>query len=117
MKYISVLLTVMLLLGGCTIGNRPSLSKEDAAFVALASSPLKKVEEAQSTPPGPVWWVVYGFDAGARPLAVWVSKHVEGHAYLDKGITRKEAVETVRAMGFAEVNPSPVLVNPKRPTW
>ncbi|MFZ5826586.1 MAG: hypothetical protein ACOY94_20015 [Bacillota bacterium] len=103
---------------GCTpIGNGPRVSERKAIALVKANSPLVQHSETQTTPPGPVWWVIYGRDKEDRPLAVWVSDQVEGYTFLDEGISRAEAVNLAKAVGYGEVAPNPVLVNPTQPTW
>jgi uncharacterized protein YpmB len=61
--------------------------------------------------------VIYGTDRANRPLAVWVSDKVEGHAYLDEGVSRSEAAEKVKLLGYDTADKSPLLINPAHPHW
>lgn len=116
----SLLLALLLCsLAGC--GRPDILSREKAIALATRTTPLATVDDAMTTPPGPVMWCLLGAGAGGRPMAVWVRRTVEGHLYLDQGTSRAAAVATAQRlaadMGYTEVSPRPVLVDPEKPVW
>jgi len=124
MQRLLLLALALLLLAGCASGggvtsDGPGLDRAQAEAVALKQTPLRSVDSADLTPPGPRMWVLYGRDARQVPMAVWVrqASGVAGYAYLDRAVRRGAAATAVAAQGLHLMVGAPVLVRPAEPAW